>query len=149
MEFKFVSWTRFLTWWPLLGLPSWYSFVKSLQLVWKSGTLKSKVRVPDLQHCSDLTIWEGANFVTSVMTTRIICLIKIEGLAQVCSNSSALAMELLQSCAEPSNTSQTVCIENWPQIFFYYWLKWSITYLFFNISADDILIWWKPNVSVG
>ena len=30
----------------------------------------------------------------------------LEGLAQVCSNSSALAMELLQSCAKPSIYSQ-------------------------------------------
>ena len=33
---------------------------------------------------------------------------EFDGLAQDCSNSSALAMELLQSCAKPSNLSHLV-----------------------------------------
>ena len=37
-------------------------------------------------------------------------MIEFDGLVQDCSNSSALAMELLQSCAEPRNYVYMVCV---------------------------------------
>ena len=51
-------WTGHVTWWLLLGLLSWYPLilVTSLQLIWRLGTHRWNLRVPNLQMgCSDLT----------------------------------------------------------------------------------------------
>ena len=47
-------------WWPLLALLCWYPafLVKSLHLIWRSGSRRWNLRVPDLHmSCSDLTKW--------------------------------------------------------------------------------------------
>ena len=46
-----------VVWWPVLGQITWYplTLVKSLHLIWRSGTRRFHLRVPDLQmSCSDL-----------------------------------------------------------------------------------------------
>ena len=50
----------YVTWWLFLELLSWYPIilVKSLPLIWRSGTRRRNLRVPDLQTSgSDLTKW--------------------------------------------------------------------------------------------
>ena len=51
-----------------------WHIVKSLQLIWRSGTRRFHLRVPDLQmSCSDFTKWSGTNVVVPVMATRVTC----------------------------------------------------------------------------
>ena len=55
-------WWGMSPWWLLLGLFNWHtlSLIKSLQLIWRSGTRRWNLRVPDLQmRCSDLTRVRG------------------------------------------------------------------------------------------
>ena len=53
-----------------------YLEVKSLQLIWRSGTRRFHLRVHVLQmSCRDLTTWEGTRIVDPVMATRVTCLI--------------------------------------------------------------------------
>ena len=41
-----------------------YLWVKSLQLIWRSGTRRWNLRVPDLQmSCRDLTVWQGTKII--------------------------------------------------------------------------------------
>ena len=69
---------------------------------------------PNCAHC--LMAWSCKNqYITAMRclwsTSREICtwfMFDIDGLAQDCSNSSALAMELLQSCTKPSIWSDVV-----------------------------------------
>ena len=59
-----------------LGSLSWYPhiLVKSLQLIWISGSRRCHLRVPDLQmNCSDLIKWVCTRLVASVMATRAVC----------------------------------------------------------------------------
>ena len=53
-----------MAWQPLVWLLSWYPLipVKSLQLIWRSGTRRFHLRVPDLQmSCSSFTQWMGTS----------------------------------------------------------------------------------------
>ena len=61
--------------WSLLALLSLcLIFVKSLQLIWRSGTCRFHLRVPDLQmSCRDLTTWQGTRIVAPTMATRVTC----------------------------------------------------------------------------
>ena len=44
-------------------LANWYNLVKSLQLIWRLGTCRFHLRVPDIQmDCSDLTKMRGYQF---------------------------------------------------------------------------------------
>ena len=48
-----------------------YHCVKSVQLIWRSGTRRFHLRVPDLQmSCRDLTTWQGTRIVASVIVVR-------------------------------------------------------------------------------
>ena len=70
----FWVWIKDVTCQPLLGLLSWYPviIVKTLQLIWRSGTRRWNLREPDLQMShSDLTKWEGTNLVAPVMVTGV------------------------------------------------------------------------------
>ena len=47
-----------------------YLYIKSLQLIWRSGTRRFHLRVPDLQMCcNDLTKGEGTRITTPAMAT--------------------------------------------------------------------------------
>ena len=51
-----------------------YQWVKSLQLIWRSGARRFHLRVPDLQtSCRDLTTWQGTRIVAPVMAARVTC----------------------------------------------------------------------------
>ena len=53
---RLVRWH--VSWWPLLGILSWYpvTLVKSLQLIWRLGTCRLNLQVPNLQMSwSDVT----------------------------------------------------------------------------------------------
>ena len=63
---------------PLLGLLSWCPV---LQLIWRSGTRRFHLRVPDLQmNCSDMTWRSGTRTVVPVMATKVTCPIYINNL---------------------------------------------------------------------
>ena len=57
-------------------LVPWHG-VKSLQLIWRLGTRRWNLRVPNLQmSCRDLTSRSGARIVVPVIVTRVTCPIK-------------------------------------------------------------------------
>ena len=57
-------------------LVPWHG-VKSLQLIWRLGTRRWNLRVPNLQmSCRDLTSRSGARIVVPVIATRVTCPIK-------------------------------------------------------------------------
>ena len=65
-------------WWPLLGLLPWYPIfkLKSLQFIWRLGTRRFHLRVPNLQmSCRDLTKWQDTSILVPTMPTRETCLI--------------------------------------------------------------------------
>ena len=54
-------------WWPLLGQLSWCPIYKSL-LIWRSGTRRLNLRVPDLQmSCRGLISWQCTEIVAQAM----------------------------------------------------------------------------------
>ena len=54
-------------------LVTWH-VVKSVQLIWRLGTRRWNLRVPNLHmNCRDLTLREGTNIVVPVMATRLTC----------------------------------------------------------------------------
>ena len=59
-------------WHPLLGLSSWYPLilVKSLQHIWRLGTCRFHLQVPNLKmSCSDFIKWSGTSCVAPVLAT--------------------------------------------------------------------------------
>ena len=63
-------------WQPLLRLLSWCPIfkVKSLQLIWRSGTRRFHLRVPDLRmSCRVLTTWQGTRIVVPAIAARWTC----------------------------------------------------------------------------
>ena len=63
-----------ITWQPLLELLPWYPLIlnNSLQLIWRSGTHRFHLRVPDLQmSCSELTKWVGTSYIVPITITRV------------------------------------------------------------------------------
>ena len=59
-----------------------YLQVRSMQLIWRSGTHSWNLRVPVLQmNCSDWTEWQGTGRVVPVMATWMTCPIQ---LAELC-----------------------------------------------------------------
>ena len=54
--------------------PGALSWNQVLQLIWRSGTRRWNLRVPDLQlSCSDLTTWQGTRIIAPVMTAAKKC----------------------------------------------------------------------------
>ena len=74
-----------------------YLKVKSLQLIWRSGTRRWHLRVPDLQmSCSDLTTWQGTRIVVYMASQILIAIASGNGLLS--SGTNLLSEPILTVC---------------------------------------------------
>ena len=94
-------------WWPRLMT---HKCVTQRQWV---NVYRGLSKMPDIMRTTFSNIFRLEKTSCSLSNVHVSLLLHINGLVQDCSNSSALAMELLQSCPKPSICKWQYLHQNW------------------------------------